>query len=126
VYNVSYKDTIIYLPKTVASVDGVQVSVDTAGKAQLDTIEVKKNKASLKLAIKDGKLFAEGGCDEDSLKLLLEQRDRTIYRLEHSDKKEATVKEVKHVPDVFKYFSAMGLLSLLYLIWRVIKKISPW
>ena len=127
IVNISYKDTLILLPKTEAVIDGLNVKVDSLGKAQLDPVEVKYNKAKVKVAIKDGKLSAVGGCAEDSLKLLLQQKETRIYNLEKESKEkvESKVKQVKHIPEWIAILAVIGAIAISLVLYKVIKKISP-
>lgn len=125
VYNINYKDTTIYIPKEEAIIDGVKVIVDTAGKAQLAPVKITDGRATVEATIKDGKLVAKAICAEDSLKLVIAEKEKQIFHLREEKNNKVQVKEVKHVPDIYKYLSAMGLISLIYLLYKVIKKFIP-
>jgi len=124
VYKVIPRDTVIYLPKYEAVIDGVDVEVDSAGKAQLSPVKVTSGKANVEVSIKDGKLQAIGSCKEDSLRLVILDKEKEIYNLENSKQEKKEVQVTNKVPDVFKWLSLIGVLSIIYIAYRVIKIFS--
>lgn len=122
VYNTSYKDTIIYIPKQIATIDGLTVKVDTAGKAQLAPVQVKSGKAKVKVSIKDNVLKAEGGCDEDSLKAVIRQQESHIRTLE--SKKEEKIIPQPYIPKIYQVALWIAIASILYVVYKLSKIIS--
>jgi hypothetical protein len=124
IYNISYKDTTIFLKKEVAQIDGVQVKVDSAGKSQLNPVKIKSGRAIIKASIKDGVLSAEGGCDEDSLKLLLEEKEKIIKSQSSKVSDEVQVIEKKFVPKWIQYLAIAGGIFIAVILGKLYKIIS--
>lgn len=124
VYNINYKDTVIYIPSQVAIIDGLRITVDTAGKAQLAPTTIKNKKASVTVSIKDSQLKASGGCAEDSLRLVLEEKEKKIYSLERYKSQKTEVKLVKYTPQFIQYLAIFGAVALAFFIYKIMKIIS--
>lgn len=125
IYNISYKDTTILLKKEVAQIDGVEVKVDSAGKSQLNPVKIKSGRAIIKASIKDGILSAEGGCDEDSLKLLLEEKEKIIKSQSSKVSDEVKVIEKKFIPKWIQYLAIVGGIFIAVILGKLYKIISP-
>lgn len=124
IYNTSYKDTTIYIPEVIASIDGVAVSVDSLGKAQLDEVQVRNDRSKVEVKIVDGKLTAKSICAEDSLKLLLQQRDTYITSLKNNDKEKVEVKTEKPVKSWVNILNLIGAFTIGFIVSRLMKIFS--
>lgn len=82
--------------------------MDSLGKAQLDEIQVRNDRSKVEVKIVDGKLTAKSICAEDSLKLLLQQKETYISSLENS-KAEKVVEPVKK--DSKSWYNILALLG---------------
>lgn len=124
---ITYKDTIIPLKPYTAVLDGVTVSVDTNKQAQLEPIEIVKDKVHIKTRIKNNKLTVEVTKEPDSISIKIPQ---TTITKEHKEfTKETKVIETKRTPSwvttgaIIGY--AMVILSFLVLLAWLRKKFLP-
>lgn len=116
-----YRDTLVYIMRDSVVIDSIRVNVDSAGLVQLNPVKVKSKNAYVKVAIKDSKLIAEGGCDslELQLKQLTIEHNRTL-----SEKKDSVqVIEKAYVPGFYKFctyaFILLVCISIVYIYFKV-------
>lgn len=116
-----YRDTLVYIMRDSVVIDSIRVVVDSTGLPQLKPVKVKSKNAYVKVAIKDGKLTAEGGCDslELQLKQLTIEHNRTL-----SEKKDTVqVIEKAYVPGFYKFctyaFILLVCISIVYIYFKV-------
>lgn len=116
-----YRDTLVYIMKDSVVIDSIRVTVDSTGLPQLKPVKVKSKNAYIKVAIKDGRLTAEGGCDslELRLKQLTIEHNRTL-----SEKKDTVqVIEKAYVPGFYKFctyaFILLVCISIVYIYFKV-------
>jgi hypothetical protein len=116
-----YRDTLVYIMKDSVVIDSIRVTVDSTGLPQLKPVKVKSKNAYIKVAIKDGRLTAEGGCDslELRLKQLTVEHNRTL-----SEKKDTVqVIEKTYVPGFYKFctyaFILLVCVSIVYIYFKV-------
>lgn len=117
VYRVNYKDTTIVVPAYKAELDGLLLTIDTLGRAQLPEVTSRSGRASIKVSVKDNKLKAEANCD--SLELVVQLKQEEIDHLRSENRETTIVKEVKYIPDWVKYLAIFGGLMIIYWGWRL-------
>lgn len=105
--NITWKDTIIFIPTQVAQIDGLKVYLDSLGKAQLAPTKIKSKNAFVEVAIKDNILSASGGCD--SMEIVLQQKETTILNLKEILKERE--KPEPYIPSIYHFFKWWSIIS---------------